>query len=69
MLINRKRLVLRVFIYLSICALMMGAIHLFSASAINRIPAFNPLLFPVLTILLFNTPHHNCMFYGNEILV
>ncbi|HEQ3500923.1 sensor domain-containing diguanylate cyclase [Raoultella ornithinolytica] len=52
MLINRKRLVLRVFIYLSICALMMGAIHLFSASAINRIPAFNPLLFPVLTILL-----------------
>lgn len=50
--IERQRLVKRVFIYLVICAIFMGIIHLFSASLISRISTTNPLLFPVLTLFL-----------------
>ena len=52
MIIERYHLVKRTLIFLAIGIIAIGLIHLFSESLISRIPQFNPLLFPVLTVFL-----------------
>lgn len=52
MFIERHHLVKRTLIFLAIGIIAIGLIHLFSESLISRMPTFNPLLFPVLTVFL-----------------
>lgn len=52
MFIERHHLVKRTLIFLAIGIIAIGLIHLFSESLISRMPTFNPLLFPILTVFL-----------------
>lgn len=68
MFIERHHLVKRTLIFLAIGIIAIGLIHLFSESLISRMPTFNPLLFPVLTVFI-NTSCDHFLFYGHEVLV